>query len=253
VAHRMLRHILDKLVAYFIRAKRQDELKSRFVATVSHELKSPLMVLRTHFSNLLAGFAGPMSEDQQVIVATSQSLIDRMDQLIRDVLDLYKIESGMIDLKREPVDAASMVRAQFMEMAGLFKDKGIRVSARIPETPCPVSWDIIKMSCVFNNLLSNALKYTPPKGDVSFQLEARDEFIKYEILNSGETIPKEHLETIFDRFEKLDPHVEGYGLGLAITRDIVEAHGGRIWAETQPGPRNCFVFYVPKEAIKTNG
>jgi two-component system sensor histidine kinase VicK len=108
------------------------------------------------------------------------------------------------------------------------------------------------MCCVFNNLLSNALKYTPEKGTITCELESLDEFLKIEIQNTGKHIPKRSLETIFARFEKLDPYVEGYGLGLAISRDIIEAHGGRIWAESHP-QKNCFIIYVPKEAGTTNG
>jgi signal transduction histidine kinase len=252
IALRMLNNILDKLVAYFIRAKRQDELKSRFVATISHELKSPLMVLQTNFSNLLAGFAGPMTEDQQAIVETCQSVINRMDQLIIGVLDMYRIESGMVTLHLTDCDAAHLLRAQKSEMSSLFAQKGIQVVSKIPQSTCPVRWDVPKMCCVLNNLLSNALKYTPEKGTITCQLESLDEFLKIEIQNTGKHIPKRSLETIFARFEKLDPHVEGYGLGLAISRDIIEAHGGRIWAESHP-QKNCFIIYVPKEAGTTNG
>jgi len=252
LALRMLNNILDKLVAYFIRAKRQDELKSRFVATISHELKSPLMVLQTNFSNMSAGFAGPITENQQAIVETCQKVIDRMDQLIVSVLDLYKIESGMITLKLTACDAAQLLQAQQSEMSSLFAQKGIEVISKIPQSAFPVRWDGPKMSIVFNNLLSNALKYTPEKGRVSTELEALDDFLKFEIQNAGEQIPKENLETIFARFEKLHPEVEGYGLGLAISRDIIEAHGGRIWAESHP-PKNCFIIYIPKEAGITNG
>jgi signal transduction histidine kinase len=252
IALRMLNKILDKLVAYFIRAKRQEELKSRFVATISHELKSPLMVLHTNFSNLLDGFAGPITENQQAIVETCQSVIDRMDQLIHGVLDMYKIESGMISLSLTACDAAQLLHAQQSEMSNLFAQKGIQVISKIPQSTCPVRWDGPKMSCVFNNLLSNALKYTPEKGTISSKLESLDEFLKIEIQNTGKQIPKKYLETIFVRFEKLDSEVEGYGLGLAISRDIIEAHGGRIWAESHP-QKNCFIIYVPKEAGKTDG
>ena len=252
LALKMLNNILDKLVAYFIRAKRQDELKSRFVATISHELKSPLMVLQTNFSNLSAGFAGPITENQQAIVSTCQNVIDRMDQLIVGVLELYKIEAGMITLNLTNCDAAHLLHAQLSEMSSLFAQKGIEVISKITQSALPVRWDGPKMSIVFNNLLSNALKYTPGKGTVSTELEVLDDFLKFEIQNTGEQIPKEHLETIFARFEKLHPEMQGYGLGLAISRDIIEAHGGRIWAESRP-LRNCFIIYVPKEAGKTNG
>lgn len=252
LALRMLNNILDKLVAYFIRAKRQDELKSRFVATISHELKSPLMALQTNFSNLSAGFAGPISETQQAVVETCQSVINRMDQLIVGILDLYKIESGMISLNLIDCDAAQLLHAQQSEISSLFAQKEIEIVSKIPPGDFPVRWDGPKISIVFNNLLSNALKYTPEKGTVSIQLESRDNFLKVEIQNTGEQIPKENLEVIFARFEKLHPEVQGYGLGLAISRDIVEAHGGLIWAESFPS-KNCFIIYVPKEAGKTNG
>lgn len=250
VAHQMLRHILDKLVAYFVRAKRQDELKSRFVATVSHELKSPLMVLRTNFSNQLAGFAGPLSEEQALVTQSCQKVIDRMDQLIHDILDLYKIESGMVDLKKAPCDAADLLRAQLAELNALFKEREIHLVIKIPEKPFPAELDAAKITCVFNNLLSNALKYTPVNGEITVSLELIGGYLKVEILNTGDPIPREHLETIFDRFEKLDPEKEGYGLGLAIARDIIEAHGGRIWAENRGVTKNCFVIYLPPKGKK---
>jgi signal transduction histidine kinase len=252
LALRMLNNILDKLIAYFIRAKRQDELKSRFVSTISHELKSPLMVLQTNFSNLSAGFAGSITENQKYIVETCQSVIDRMNQLIIGVLELYRIESGMITLNITACDAVHLLQTQQSELNSLFEQKGIEVISKIPQSAFPVRWDGPKMSIVFNNLLSNAMKYTPEKGRVSSQIESVDDFLKFEIQNTGKQIPKEHLETIFARFEKLQPEAEGYGLGLAISRDIIEAHGGRIWAESSP-QKNCFIFYLPKEARTTNG
>ena len=252
LALRMLNNILAKLVTYFIRAKRQDELKSRFVATISHELKSPLMTLRTNFSNLSASFAGPITEDQRAIVESCQSVIDRMNQLIVGILDLYKIESGMVSLTLADFDAAQLLRIQWSEISSLFKQKKLQIVPRIPTGNFLVRWDGPKMSIVFNNLLSNALKYTPEEGTISIQLESIDNFLKVEIQNTGEQIPKENLELIFARFEKLHPEMEGYGLGLAISRDIVEAHGGLIWAESYPG-KNCFIIYLPKEAGKTNG
>jgi len=252
LALRMLDNILNKLVAYFIRAKRQDELKSRFVATVSHELKSPLMTLQTNNSNLLEGFAGPITEEQRTIVETCRNVINRMDEMIFAILDLYKIESGMVSLTIDRCDAAHLLRSQQSEMSSLFGQKEIQLISKIPSGEFPVRWDGSRMSIVFNNLLSNALKYTPEKGTVSILLEPLDDYVKIEIQNTGEQIPRENLEVIFARFEKLHPEVEGYGLGLAISRDIVEAHGGLIWAESYPS-KNCFIIYIPREARKTNG
>jgi len=210
------------------------------------------MTLQTNNSNLLEGFAGPITEEQRTIVETCRNVINRMDEMIFAILDLYKIESGMVSLTIDRCDAAHLLRSQQSEMSSLFGQKEIQLISKIPSGEFPVRWDGSRMSIVFNNLLSNALKYTPEKGTVSILLEPLDDYVKIEIQNTGEQIPRENLEVIFARFEKLHPEVEGYGLGLAISRDIVEAHGGLIWAESYPS-KNCFIIYIPREARKTNG
>ena len=246
LAHRMLKCILDKLIAYFVRARRADELKSKFVATVSHELKSPLMVLQTSFANLTAGFAGIVSADQKQILGTCASVITRMDHLIRDGLDLYKIEAGMVELRRVTTDLRVTLEAQTRELRPLFGAKGVGLVWRCDVPRLEALVDVDKMAMVFNNLLSNAVKYTPAGGEVTVTAAVDRAFLRFEFVNTGNPIPADRLEIIFDKFEKLDASQEGYGLGLPIAKDIVEAHEGRIWAENR-GQSNAFLVFIPRK------
>ncbi|MFZ4396519.1 MAG: sensor histidine kinase [Kiritimatiellia bacterium] len=246
LAHRMLKCIIDKLVAYFVRARRADELKSKFVATVSHELKSPLMVLQTNFANLAAGFAGAVTGDQKQILGTCGSVITRMDQLIHDGLDLYKIEAGMVNLNQVSADLRVTLEAQAQELRTLFEKKKVELSLTFESERLDAIADVEKMALVFNNLLSNALKYTPGGGEVSVAAAIDRDFLRFEFVNTGNPIPADRLDIIFDKFEKLDASQEGYGLGLPIAKDIVESHEGRIWAENR-GKANAFLVFIPRK------
>ncbi len=246
IAYMVIKSVLDKLVIYSIRAKHSDSLKSTFVATVSHELKSPLAVIKTNIANLLGNFLGSVNEEQKKILAVCTQVVDRMDRLIHDVLDLYKIEAGMVEVKDEPCDINGLIDIQARELAVIFEKNRVKFNRDVKTGELVIRADIEKIATVINNLLTNALKYTPENGTITVKAYTQGEFIRMEFINTGQGIPEDKLEKIFDKFEKLDKTKEGVGLGLAITKDIVELHKGKIWAESDMGNESRFMVLLPK-------
>ncbi len=244
----VMKMILDKLVLFLVRAKHQDELKSKFVATVSHELKTPLMVLRTNFTNFYEGFVGSVTDDQKELLKVCREVIDRMDKMIREILDLYKIESGTIELRMERCDLRGILETQWNEIRPFFEQRLIKVSLNLPSADLSLQADREKLISVVNNFMTNALKYTTDKGEFSINVHAIQDFLQIEFTNTCEPIPDDRLEALFDKFEKLDMRQEGYGLGLSIARDIVENHKGKIWVEKKGQNKLCFVVCLRREA-----
>ena len=245
IGYKVVDHIVRKILAYASEAKRADELKSSFAMSLAHDLKSPLLVIKANISNLKAGFLGALDPKQEQTINTCKDVTNRMNQLIMDLIDTYKIEARMAEITRSRFDLQDIVREQLRECEAIASKKKIVLDGELASQPLPFEGDRTMILRAMNNLLSNAIKYTPAGGQVVFKTTSSDGFAHLECLNSGPTIPAEKLVKIFDKFERLDGTTEGQGLGLAITKDIVELHNGRIWATSQPWQLNCFTIMLP--------
>lgn len=251
VGYSIIKDVLRKVIYYAAQAKHSDQLKSTFVATVSHELKNPLSVIKTNLYNMLEGLLGQINAEQKSILEICHRVVERMHRLINDLLDLHKIEAGMLEIRRKLCNLVEILEKQIKEFEIMFDKKRIRFAKEIKGLDLSVWADEDKISQVINNLLSNAIKYTPEQGFVSLKIYPSDELIRLEFANSGENIPPDKLEKIFDKFQRLDYTKEGTGLGLAITKDIVELHKGRIWVEPHPEGGNKFVVVLPRDLRRT--
>lgn len=247
IGYIMINSMLKRLVVYASRLKKSDQLKSTMVAYVSHELKNPLAIIKTNLSTLLDGLAGQLNEGQKKLLELCSAITNRMTWLINDLLDIHKVEAGMIEVNRERCDFLKLLESQIDEFGPIVTKKGIRLVTELLDAELIIWADGGKVTQVINNLLSNAIKYTPEGKDVTVKAYPTEQFVRFEVADKGPGIPPDKLEKIFDKFERLDHSKEGTGLGLAITKDIVELHSGRIWVESLQGSGSTFVVVLPRD------
>jgi signal transduction histidine kinase len=222
-----------------------ERLRRELVANVSHELKTPISALRAHLENLLDGVAEPDPETLQVMLSQSE----RLSRLVDQLLDLSRLESGELPLRREGVPLGRLVAEVLSEVEVVRSGRAVRVEDRVPEDMPPVFADRERLHQVLFNLLDNAVRLTPPGGEVVVSAHRVDGRCEVSVADTGPGIPAEHLPRLFERFYRVDPARSredgGTGIGLAIARSVVEAHGGRIRAESQVGKGSVFTFDLP--------
>jgi signal transduction histidine kinase len=192
---------------------------------------------------------GSVNQRQKDLLIAAKDDSERLRKLVKELLDLSKLESGKYEMKKEFVDFRRLVTDAVRPLSLPFEEKHIRLELTIPEHLPALSADSHQLAWVITNLLSNALRYTDTGGKV--QLTAREEkqglFVT--VADTGHGISQENLETVFDKFVQVKSSTEttpgSVGLGLAIAREVVEAHGGRIWVESQVGIGSTFFFTIP--------
>ncbi len=245
VGYSIIRDILRKVVRNATIAKKCNASKSSFVATVSHELRNPIFVLSANIEGMLEGMYGQTGEKQENALRTCKEVIGRMEMLVTNLLDLYKIEAGMVKLRKKTCNICAILEKQLKEIEVLIRERRMNVIKDCPKDILTAWADEDKITQVINNLLSNAIKYSQEEGRVLIRIFPAGEFVRFEVQDNGPGIPEDKLKRIFDKFERLDETTQGVGLGLAITRDIVELHGGKIWAESTPGQGSKFIVVLP--------
>jgi signal transduction histidine kinase len=222
-----------------------ERLRRDLVANVSHELKTPISALRAHLENLLDGVELPSRET--LLVMLSQS--ERLGRLVDQLLDLSRIESGELRLNRSPVPLHPLVRQVLSEIEVARADRGVRMCDAVPDDLPPVLVDPERVHQVLFNLLDNAVRYTAAGGEVTVSAHPVDGSCEIAVSDTGQGIAPEHLPRLFDRFYRADAARArgdgGTGIGLAIARSVVEAHGGHIRAESRPGRGSVFTFDLP--------
>ncbi len=230
--------------------KELDKLKSDFIAVASHELRTPVTSIKAYVELLLAKpNLTPEKKDKILNIINAES--DRLARLIKDLLDLSMIESGTIAWRITDISLDDIIRDSLAGIMPLAQNKTLHVVTEItPDLP-PVRGDRDRLVQVVMNILSNAVKFTPPGGSVqvSARREADQPRITVSVTDTGKGIPEEDLKIIFDKFQRSGDHLtsaeEGTGLGLAIAREIVEFHGGTIRAESCYGKGSTFSFTLP--------
>ncbi len=211
-----------------------DRLKSAILSSVSHELRTPLSTIKAAASSLRGKEVGWDSPARAELVAAIDDEADHLNMLVGNLLDMSRIESGALRPKREWNILPEIVGSVLARMKHLAADHRIEVD--VAESLPLVPVDYVQMEQVFTNLVSNGLKYAPANTVVCIRAQVEGETIHVQVSNQGPQVPPEHLERIFDKFYRITAadRVTGAGLGLSICKGIVEAHGGRIWAENVP-------------------
>jgi PAS domain S-box-containing protein len=226
-----------------------EKAKSNFVNTVSHELKTPLTSVREGVSIVLDGTAGPTKEKQRYFLDMAQRNIDRLDRLISDLLNIGRIEAGRLDLNLKPEDLCDIVADVMQNMTPAAEKKGVDLISDCARFPTRFFVDRDRVVEIFTNLIGNALKFTD-SGIIHVSGRDAGEYIEISVADTGRGIPPEELGSIFEAFKQVGreqgPGPLGVGLGLAITKGLVEAHGGTIRAESVLGKGSTFRFTLPK-------
>lgn len=233
------------------RLRELDKLKSDLVSVVSHEFRTPLTTIKA-FVELLA-LKPEMPEPQKSgLLAIINAESERLARLVSDLLDLERIETGSMAWRIGEVNIEDIIRSALANLGPLFEGKGLRVTTAFGPGLPVLTGDRDRLVQVVTNILSNAVKFTPAGGAV--HIAARCEpapasQIVVEISDTGRGIPAEDLDLIFDKFHRsaggMSGGIEGTGLGLSISRQIIEGHGGRIWAASTPGTGSTFTFTLP--------
>ncbi|CAN5440816.1 hypothetical protein BH23ACT9_BH23ACT9_34310 [soil metagenome] len=229
-----------------------ERMKSALLATVSHELRAPLANIKGYVSTLLAEDVRWDPAEQREFLATISSESDRLEHLVRDVLDMSSIEAGMVTLTREPARPADLLDRV---VRGLTADRRQRVRVEVPPGLVPIELDRVRIEIAIHNLVDNALKFSPPDCHVDVAVRYDDDALVVTVRDRGRGVPADLRERVFDNFVRGDDGLTraagGFGLGLAICRGFVQAHGGRVWMEpAQPGTRFGLTVPIPGGATR---
>lgn len=211
--------------------KRIEQMKEDFANMISHDLRSPLMAMHNSLSLIVAGVKGSISQDVQTDISRAVANLDKLMQLVNDLLDFQKLKAGRMELDREHFDARELAR-DTKDMLGGFAD-GKRIMLALPEKELIVDGDRRMLLQVMTNLVSNAIKFSPEGATVTIGAKPTDNGFELSVADRGRGITDENLERVFETFEQeaRSDEKQGTGLGLAICKLIVEAHGGKIWVE----------------------
>jgi len=225
--------------------KELDRVKSEFVSTVSHDLRSPLTAI-LGYSELI-GRVGPLNDRQREFIQRVQASVQGITALISDLLDLGRIEAGL-DARKELLDLRPLIRQSLENLNNLIVAKGQKLEVEIsPSTP--LIWgNAVRIQQMITNLVSNAIKYTPKGGRLGVRSRQEDGQAVLQVWDQGVGIPPAEQPYIFDKFYRasnLPEDVGGTGLGLTIVKSIVEDHQGRIWVESTPGQGTTFTIVLP--------
>ena len=222
-----------------------DRLKSEFIATASHELRTPLTSVQMGVHLLLEGALGELTEQQDEVLQACRQDCERLDKLMRDLLDLSRIEAGEIRPQLATVSARDLLTTAVKELRPQVEGKGLALTVNAPiELPC-VSVDRLQIERVISNLVINALRHTE-HGEIKINAEQRDSNVAVSVCDTGSGISGEYLPHIFDKFVQVPgAPTGGAGLGLTISKSIVEAHGGQISVQSEVGRGTTFTFTLP--------
>jgi signal transduction histidine kinase len=228
--------------------KQLDQMKSDFVNMVAHELRSPLVAMRQLNSVLLDGLAGPMEEKHRDFVSRGTKKIDTLLDLIKDLLDVAKIEAGKFVQHRVPTDLRQVLRELTTLMEPRAKSQGIELTCVLEDLQL-IHADPKSMEEIFGNLVSNAINYSPEGGKVRVTGRGLGDYLEIKVEDTGVGIPPEELPKIFDKFYRVKHpktrKVTGTGLGLAIVKGAIEAHHGTIDVESVPDKGTTFRVLLP--------
>jgi len=233
--------------------RRTSRLKSQFLANMSHELRTPLNAIIGFAEAIRDGLAGEPTDEQREFADDIYQGGRQLLQMINDILDFTKLESGAMDLALEPVDLASIVDEALRVARGLARRRGVQVVADVSPRPLELTADTMKVKQVLYNLLSNAIKFSEAGGQVTVRARLRKEIVRLQVTDTGAGIAPEDLPILFEEFSQADSSLtrkhEGTGLGLALTRRLVQLHGGRIDVESELGRGSTFTVTLLRDLV----
>lgn len=226
-----------------------DKMKSDFFSSMSHELRTPLASIKEGVSLLQDGAGGAITDKQKRLLEILSEESNRLIDLVNGLLDLSKMDAGMMTYSFEPASLPPLVERTITEMIPLIEAKNISLETKVDENLPSLLIDRERILQVLRNLIGNALKFTPEGGQVRVSAQTGNREIKVSVTDTGPGIPKEDLDMIFEKFRQVplmnSNQIKGTGMGLALVKHIITAHGGRVWAENEPGQGSSFAFVLP--------
>lgn len=236
------------LIQDITKLKEIEEMKSDFISTVSHEFRTPLTSMSMGTGLLLEEIPGPLTENQKELVEAIKEDQERLKNLVNDLLDLSRIESGKIAMDIHGISITKIIEESLRAFGKQAEDKNINLSYDVEDNLPLVRADFNKVSWILINLIGNAMRYTPRDGSGKITIEAKQtgNNILVSVADNGIGIPQEYRKKIFEKFvqvkDKAGHPTGGTGLGLAICKEIIDAHGGRIWVKSKLGKGSTFYF-----------
>jgi K+-sensing histidine kinase KdpD len=230
------------------RLREIDSAKSEFLSTGAHELKTPLSAVKTFLTLLADGSLGEINSQQKEILSDCRESIDRLLRMITSLLDMARIEAGVIELKIEKVDA----KQKLADVARLLNIKANEKNIELRVAPTEAGFvraDPDKLSQILINFVGNAIKFTPGGGRVEIKMVYSDQFWWFQVIDNGPGMTSEEIGKLFTRFQRLtdasDRKISGTGLGLAISKKLIELQGGAVRVRSLPGEGSTFEFSLP--------
>jgi two-component system, NtrC family, sensor histidine kinase GlrK len=226
-----------------------DKMKADFFSSMSHELRTPLTSIKEGTGLLLEGVGGSATDKQKKLLTIVAEESNRLIALVNSLLDLSKMEAGMMNYSFEKASLGPLIHKAIIEITPLVEAKGIRLESEIAQELPVVRLDRERMLQVLRNLIGNAVKFTPRAGRVKVAARSVDGKVEVSVQDTGPGVPDESLKTIFDKFQQGSRDgtfsTNGTGLGLAIANHIIVSHGGHIWVENHPEQGTTFFFLLP--------
>jgi len=253
--NRGLQHRLDSMVKAFENAqdelvehRRLEELKNEFICIISHEVRTPLTSIHGALNLLTSGLGGELNEQGRQLLEVAYRNSQRLVRLVTDILDLQKIESGAMTFNMRPIEVKPFLVQAIDASQGFAKQFGVRLSLAAVPRRAYVRADSDRLMQVMDNLLSNAAKFSPPEGPVTVAVKRVGGRLRVSVQDRGRGVPKEFRGRIFERFAQAETSGarNGCGLGLSISKAIVEQLGGRLDFETTDGAGTEFFFELPE-------
>ncbi|MDD5454520.1 MAG: ATP-binding protein [Candidatus Ratteibacteria bacterium] len=231
--------------------KELEEMKSSFLSNVSHELRTPLVSIQKSVDLILSKSAGEITESQEKFLSITDRNLKRLNQLINDLLDLSKLEAKKVSLELKPTQISKVIDDACESLKSWADSKSIKIDKIVPANLPDIDMDYSRIIQVFNNLIGNAIKFTPQNGIITIEIQLREgnKKLQISVSDTGIGIDEKDLDKIFDKFqqcgERAATDISGTGLGLSITKEIVQLHKGDIWAESKKDKGAKFTFTLP--------
>ncbi|MCB9284520.1 MAG: HAMP domain-containing protein [Lewinellaceae bacterium] len=226
--------------------KEQDLAKTNFMATLSHELKTPLSAIDMSLALMQDERIGELNTDQRDLAQTIRDNSNRLLKMVNEILDLSKIETGIMELTRENARAEDLIDRALENTQIFLNEKSILVDREMDPVLPLLHLDVQKTTAVLTNFLTNAIRYSPDHAHIQIKVHRNLDFVEFTVGDEGPGIPEEELEKIFQRYSRSkNDRTKGTGLGLAISKEFIEKQGGRIWVKSRVGEGSEFGFALP--------
>ncbi|MEN6318085.1 MAG: HAMP domain-containing sensor histidine kinase, partial [Syntrophaceae bacterium] len=229
--------------------KEMDKIKSDFFSLMAHELRMPLASIKEGTNLLLNGIGEECTEKRREVLAIVYEESNHLIDLVNSLLDLAKMEAGMVALNLEKTDILDLISKAVSAMEPLAIAKNLTININVPRDLPHIKMDGEKIVQALRNLIGNAVKFTPEGGQITISAQLLEKEMRISVADTGPGIPKEDLDAIFDKFQQVAitsyNKIKGTGLGLAIVKHIINAHGGKVWVESEKGTGSVFIFVLP--------